>query len=188
MHGKRRQHLDRLIERTSRTNAQCTGQTREGRRCRRTAPDGIQCPRHGGAKRSEVQPTRAGLPPIRLHDLRHTAASLTYRATRDLKLVSELLGHSGIQITGDIYTIVFAEVDKAAAAAVAAMVPRKPRPSVADLSGASSAAPCPPRAHMRPKRAEERAAARAKPQVNTAWGGWDSNPRPRDYESPALTG
>jgi hypothetical protein len=25
---------------------------------------------------------------------------------------------------------------------------------------------------------------------NTAigWGGWDSNPRPRDYESPALTG
>ena len=20
------------------------------------------------------------------------------------------------------------------------------------------------------------------------WGGWDSNPRPRDYESPALTG
>ena len=34
-----------------------------------------------------------GMPPIRLHDLRHTAASLAYRATRDLKMVSELLGH-----------------------------------------------------------------------------------------------
>jgi integrase len=36
----------------------------------------------------------SGLPPIRLHDPRHTAASLTYRATRDLKLVAELLGQA----------------------------------------------------------------------------------------------
>jgi hypothetical protein len=48
----------------------------------------------------------ATLPPIRLHDLRHGAASLTYRATRDLKLVSEMLGHSGIQITADSYDAV----------------------------------------------------------------------------------
>ena len=65
------------------------------------------------------------MPPIRLHDLRQGAASLTSRATKDLKLVSELLGHSGIQITADTYTTLFAEVDAAAAAeAVAAMVPR----------------------------------------------------------------
>jgi hypothetical protein len=64
------------------------------------------------------------LPPIRLHDLRHGAASLTYRATKDLKLVSELLGHSGIQITADTYTTLFAEVGAAAAEAVAALVPR----------------------------------------------------------------
>jgi len=64
------------------------------------------------------------LPPVRLHDLRHGAASLTYRATKDLKLVSELLGHSGIQITADTYTTLFAEVDAAAAEAVAALVPR----------------------------------------------------------------
>jgi len=64
------------------------------------------------------------LPPVRLHDLRHGAASLTYRATKDLKLVSELLGHSGIQITADTYTSLFAEVDAAAAEAVAALVPR----------------------------------------------------------------
>ena len=65
-----------------------------------------------------------GLPPIRLHDLRHAAASLAYRATRDLKMVSEPLGHSGLQITGDIYTLVFEEVDRDAAEAVARLVPR----------------------------------------------------------------
>jgi hypothetical protein len=65
------------------------------------------------------------LPPIRLHDLRHGAASLTYRATRDLKLVSELLGHSGIQVTADTYTTLFQEVDVAAAEAVARLVPRR---------------------------------------------------------------
>jgi integrase len=72
----------------------------------------------------ELALTGPPLPPIRLHDLRHGAASLTYRATKDLKLVSELLGHSGIQITADTYTTLFAEVDAAAAEAVAAMVPR----------------------------------------------------------------
>ena len=72
----------------------------------------------------ELALTGPPLPPIRLHDLRHGAASLTYRATKDLKLVSELLGHSGIQITADTYTTLFAEVDAAAAEAVAALVPR----------------------------------------------------------------
>ncbi len=69
------------------------------------------------------------LPPIRLHDLRHTAASLTYRATRDLKLVSELLGHSSIQFTSDVYTSIFEEVDRDAAEAVADIVPRAHRPA-----------------------------------------------------------
>jgi integrase len=67
------------------------------------------------------------LPPIRLHDLRHVAATLAYRATKDLKLVSQLMGHSGIQITADIYTSVFEEVDRDAAEAVAALVPRTDR-------------------------------------------------------------
>lgn len=44
------------------------------------------------------------LPPIRFHDLRHNAASLTYHATHDMKAVQNLLGHASIQITGDIYT------------------------------------------------------------------------------------
>ena len=41
---------------------------------------------------------------IRFHDLRHTAASLMLLEGEDLKTVSELLGHSSIKITADIYT------------------------------------------------------------------------------------
>ena len=45
----------------------------------------------------------AGLPTIRLHDARHTAATLALEAGIDIKVVSEQLGHSTTQITADIY-------------------------------------------------------------------------------------
>ena len=67
----------------------------------------------------------AGLPPIRLHDLRHTAASLALQAGVPLKVVSEQLGHSSLAIT---YTSVLPAVAQAAAEAVAIIVPRNPRP------------------------------------------------------------
>jgi integrase len=122
-----------------------------------------------------------GIPPIRLHDLRHTAASPAYRATRNLKMVSELLGHSGIHITGDIYTSVFEEVDRDAAEAVARLVPRAVR-------GGPSATVCPHRAHTGPHGGVRTDRSKGKTAGQRWWGGWGSNPRPRDYESPALTG
>jgi integrase len=45
----------------------------------------------------------AGLPRIRLHDLRHSAATLLLEEGVPLKVVSERLGHSSIAITGDLY-------------------------------------------------------------------------------------
>ncbi len=48
--------------------------------------------------------TEAGLPPVRLHDLRHGAASLALAAGVDLKVVQEMLGHASIVTTADIYT------------------------------------------------------------------------------------
>lgn len=69
--------------------------------------------------------SKAGLPPIRLHDLRHGAASLTYLATKDLKAVQALLGHSQFSITADTYTSLFAEAEREAAEAVARLVPRR---------------------------------------------------------------
>ncbi len=63
----------------------------------------------------------AGLPPIRLHDLRHGAASLMLAAGVPMKVVQETLGHSTIGLTADTYTSVYPEV---AAEAAAAIVPR----------------------------------------------------------------
>jgi len=69
----------------------------------------------------------AGLPPIRLHDLRHTAASLALQAGVPLKVVSEQLGHSSLAITADTYTSVLPAVARASAEAVASLVPRVPQ-------------------------------------------------------------
>ena len=69
--------------------------------------------------------TEAGLPPIRLHDLRHTAASLALQAGVPMKVVSEQLGHSSLGITADTYTSVLPAVAQAAAEAVAGIVPRR---------------------------------------------------------------
>jgi integrase len=43
----------------------------------------------------------SGLPPVRLHDLRHGAASLALQAGADLKVVQDQLGHSSIVLTAD---------------------------------------------------------------------------------------
>jgi integrase len=47
---------------------------------------------------------RAGLPRIRFHDLRHTAATLLLSQGMHPKVVSEMLGHSDTGITLDLYS------------------------------------------------------------------------------------
>jgi integrase len=47
---------------------------------------------------------RSGLGHLRLHDLRHTHASLMLAQGTHLKVVSERLGHASIGITGDLYS------------------------------------------------------------------------------------
>lgn len=66
---------------------------------------------------------RAGLPPVRLHDLRHGAATLALAAGAHLKVVSAMLRHSSLSITADTYTSVLPEVARQAAEAVAGLVP-----------------------------------------------------------------
>ncbi|MFE2094903.1 tyrosine-type recombinase/integrase [Streptomyces sp. NPDC059460] len=65
-----------------------------------------------------------GLPPIRLHDLRHGAATLAHAAGASLKDIQEMLGHSSITITSDTYTSLLPEADLAIAEAAARLVPR----------------------------------------------------------------
>ncbi|MFC2063072.1 tyrosine-type recombinase/integrase [Chloroflexota bacterium] len=58
---------------------------------------------------------RAGLKHVRLHDLRHTHATLMLKAGVHPKVVSERLGHSNIGITLDTYSHVLPGIQEAAA-------------------------------------------------------------------------
>jgi hypothetical protein len=65
---------------------------------------------------------RAGLPPVRLHDLRHGAASLAHEAGADPKTLQDLLGHSSIVVTADTYTSVLPQIQRRCADATAQLV------------------------------------------------------------------
>ncbi|MFI7128868.1 tyrosine recombinase XerC [Nonomuraea sp. NPDC050153] len=48
----------------------------------------------------------SGLPPVRLHELRHGAATLALAAHTDLKVIQAMLGHASIVLTADTYVSV----------------------------------------------------------------------------------
>jgi len=64
----------------------------------------------------------AGLPRIRLYDLRHTAATLALAAGVSPKVVSEQLGHASTAFTLDTYAHVLPHMQDEAAAKVEAML------------------------------------------------------------------
>jgi integrase len=73
--------------------------------------DLVFCGQHGGFLQvSDVYDAfrrildRAGLPRVRFHDLRHTAATLMLSRHVHPKVASEMLGHSTVAITLDLYS------------------------------------------------------------------------------------
>lgn len=58
---------------------------------------------------------RAGIPPIRPYDLRHTCATLLLAAGENVKVVSERLGHSSAALTLDVYSHVLPDMQQQAA-------------------------------------------------------------------------
>ena len=69
---------------------------------------------------------RSGMPRIRLHDLRHTYATLALRLGTHPVLLSERLGHSSIAVTIDRYSHVIPGIDRNAADIVAQLIlPRR---------------------------------------------------------------
>ncbi|MDO8674421.1 MAG: tyrosine-type recombinase/integrase [Dehalococcoidia bacterium] len=65
----------------------------------------------------------AGLPVIRFHDLRHTAATLLLSKGVHAKVVSEMLGHANIAITLDTYSHVLPSMQAEAARVMEGLLP-----------------------------------------------------------------
>ena len=148
-----------------------------------TTPDGAPLHPDWLTRRFGRLVTDSGLPPVRLHDLRHGAASLAHAAGADLKTVQEQLGHTSIVLTADTYTSVLQQLHFRSAESTARLVlaaaainparrrkrrsesPQRPRrPAARTRCGPSD----PPRsgavargAHMRPTHAPQR----SRPQV-----------------------
>ncbi|HWG99655.1 MAG TPA: tyrosine-type recombinase/integrase [Pilimelia sp.] len=125
-----------------------------------TREDGLPINPNYATTRFRKLVQRAGLPPVRLHDLRHGAASLAHQAGADLKTLQDLLGHSSIVVTADTYTSVLPHAQRRCADATAALVlaaarrthkkiktrARKNHPDRRPQSGAPTAATPPPAA------------------------------------------
>lgn len=87
-----------------------------------TEPDGSPTVPNTLATRFGRLLDAAGLPRIRLHDMRHTHATVLLNAGVPITVVSERLGHASVSITLDVYTHVQPGQDEEAAARAAAIV------------------------------------------------------------------
>ena len=66
-------------------------------------PDGR--PYHGSKLTTLLYPVldRLGLPRVHIHDLRHSAATILYGAGVPLEAIADMLGHSTVRVTQDLY-------------------------------------------------------------------------------------
>ena len=79
-----------------------------------TTEVGEPCDPRNAFRALKVAAARAGLPDVGLHTLRHSAASVMLTHGVPLKVVSEILGHSSIAITGDVYGHVAPDISREA--------------------------------------------------------------------------
>ena len=76
----------------------------------------------------------AGLPRIRLHDVRHSYATAALRAKISPKIVSERLGHTNVAFTMQTYMHVIPGMDAAAADEIATLILGAPEAPAADTT------------------------------------------------------
>ncbi|ABY95867.1 MULTISPECIES: site-specific integrase [Thermoanaerobacter] len=74
----------------------------------------MKTPEYVSKKFSKILKAYPELPQIRFHDLRHSCASFLVQAGVPMKVVSEILGHSQIGITMDLYSHVLLDSKKEA--------------------------------------------------------------------------
>jgi integrase len=85
-------------------------------------PDGTPIHPDWFSKAFDRTVARLGLPRIRLHDLRHTHATLGLAAGIQAKIMSDRLGHSTVAFTQDVYMHVIPKMEEEAAAKVANLI------------------------------------------------------------------
>ena len=78
---------------------------------------------------------KAGLPRVRFHDLRHTAASLLLALGENPKIVQEILGHSQISLTLDTYSHVLPTLQAEAIQRLNALLEDQSKPTPSAYSG-----------------------------------------------------
>lgn len=91
--------------------------------------DGSGLTHQAVGERMRRRVARLGLPPIRFHDLRHSAATLLLEMGVHPKIVSELLGHAGISITMDRYSHVTEAMHREAAGQLGELLHRPDGPT-----------------------------------------------------------
>ncbi len=85
-----------------------------------TTETGEPCDPRNALRAFSAAAKRAGVTGAGLHTLRHTAASLMLSNGVPLKVVSDVLGHSSVAITGDVYGHVAPDVSADAMASLSA--------------------------------------------------------------------
>jgi len=86
-----------------------------------TTPDGGPINPNNVLRNFYLLITKAKVPRIRFHDMRHTHATLLLAGGQPVKVVSERLGHAKTSITMDTYAHVLPDMQDAAVDAVSAM-------------------------------------------------------------------
>jgi integrase len=87
-----------------------------------TREDGSPMPPDAVSREFDALVRNAGLPRIRLHDLRHTHATLGLASGVPAKVMSERLGHAKVAITLDLYSHVVPGMQEAAAQQIEALL------------------------------------------------------------------
>ena len=85
-------------------------------------PDGRPLDPRGVSAAFVVRARQAGLPPIRLHDLRHGVATLMLRGQVHPEIIRRRLGHASISVTLATYSHEAPELEQAAGDGVAALI------------------------------------------------------------------
>ena len=97
------------------------------------SPDGTPIYPEGVSRMFQDAAKAAGVPVIRLHDLRHSWATLALQSGVHPKVVQERLGHASITITLNTYSHVIPSMHEDAAQVVAAMIHAADSPNVVPL-------------------------------------------------------